>query len=87
MQVEVLTSFRKHADYETNLTACYTSTASGCFLFNPSGIRQLITIASTLPTDNIKKAKHTFNGKPSLKPSLIDHAKELPITTGATALT
>ena len=42
----------------------------------------LITVIMT----NIANAKCSFSGNPSLKPSLIDHAKELPTITGAMAL-
>ena len=35
---------------------------------------------------SITNAKCSFSGNPSLKPSLIDHAKELPTITGAMAL-
>ena len=66
--------------------AAYTLVSSGCLLFNPSGRTQLVAIASTLPMDNNVKAKCTFRGKPSLRPSLMDHAKMLPTTTGDTAL-
>ena len=66
--------------------AAYTLVSSGCLLFNPSGRTQLVAIASTLPMDNNVKAKCTFRGKPRLRPSLMDHAKMLPTTTGDTAL-
>lgn len=41
---------------------------------------------STHTKVNITKAKCSSNGNPSLKPSLIDHAKALPVITGAKAL-
>ena len=41
---------------------------------------------STVIMTSIANAKCSFRGNPSLKPSLIDHAKELPTITGAMAL-
>lgn len=41
---------------------------------------------NTVIMTSITNAKCSFSGNPSLKPSLIDHAKELPTITGAMAL-
>ena len=60
--------------------------ASIRLLFSPSGSAQAMRMHSTHTKVNITKAKCSSNGNPSLKPSLIDHAKALPVITGAKAL-
>ena len=60
----------------------HTLSAVTYLLFSPSGSKQLNRMLNTVIMTNIANAKCSFSGNPCLKPSLIDHAKELPTITG-----